>query len=888
MFAGAPSPRSPGEDMRTSLLAVLAIASLALAAPAGAQRLPTDVVPTFQSVQLRVDADTTDYSGTVHVELDVRKSTSQVQLFALDQKLDEVRLTAGGKPVTVKTERGERGLLTLTAASPLPPGKAQLDIRFTKPLDTQAVGLYRVRKDGLGYTFTQFEAEDARKAFPCWDQPAFKFPYQITLTVPERHRAITNTPVESETTKDGWRTTVFQRTPPLPSYLLAIATGPLEFTDVPGTKMPIRIVCAKGQSRLTGVAVRETPAIVAALERYFDQPYPFAKLDLIAVPEFWAGAMENPGAITYADGVLLVDPSVANDPAQRRRLVYVTAHELAHMWFGDLVTMKWWDDLWLNESFADWMGTKITNELMPEVHEDWSALEDAQTIMRTDSRVTTDPIRLQSGGADEAMRGVGIAYNKGKAVLSMFESWIGPEVFRQGLRDYLKEHAWKNAEAGDLWAALDKASKRPVADVMRGYIEQPGHALVTVEPLPGGSLRLSQRRFLNYGAKGAALSWKIPMTLRYSDGGPPRTMSVLLDGPTKVVKLDGVSKVAWVMPNADTKGYYRWSVPSPMLLDLAQNATRSMSPAERIGFLGNLGALLSAGEVHGDTYLQVMSSMADEPEPVVGIQLLSSLRDVQSALLPDDLGEPVAAYVRRTLRPMVTRFGLEKSAGEAQAVSLLRPQLLLWMGREGRDADALRVADALAKRYQSDPGSVEPAMAGVALQLYAFRGDRARYDQYRQALESAKVPAIRTNYLNALGWFEDPALQDEALRYSLSGALRPNELGIVARSLASYTEKGRDRAFRWVQENYDAIRTHMPESSMARWPSYCGGCSAERLEAGKKFFSDPAHRVPGTDKALDRTAESVMDCVSLRTREGSAVAAYLRGSGSAEATAGHK
>src|SRR5262245_43287184 len=249
MFASAgKGARLPGENMRTSLLAVLGIASLALAAPATAQRLPTDVVPTFQSVHLRVDADTTDYSGSVHVDLEVRNPTSKVRLFALDQKLEEIRLTAGGKPVAVQAERGTRGLLTLTAASPLPKGKAQLDIRFTKALDTQAVGLYRVRKDGLAYTFTQFEAEDARKAFPCWDQPAFKFPYQITLAVPERHRAITNTPVESETSKDGWRTTVFTRTPPLPSYLLAIATGPLEFTDVPGTKMPTRIVCAKGQS----------------------------------------------------------------------------------------------------------------------------------------------------------------------------------------------------------------------------------------------------------------------------------------------------------------------------------------------------------------------------------------------------------------------------------------------------------------------------------------------------------------------------------------------------------------------------------------------------------------------------------------------------------------
>jgi aminopeptidase N len=566
----------------------------------------------------------------------------------------------------------------------------------------------------------------------------------------------------------------------------------------------------------------------------------------------------------------------------------VTAHELSHMWFGDLVTMAWWDDMWLNESFADWMGNKITAELMPEVHEEWSSLEDVQSIMRTDARPSTDPIRLHAENGDDAMRAVGTAYNKGKAVLSMFESWMGPEVFRQGIRAYLKQHAWKNAEAGDLWAALDQASKRPVAEVMRGYIVQPGHPLVTVEPLEGGTVRLTQRRFLNQGVTAPALTWKIPMALRYSDGGPPKTMRLMLDQASRTVKLEGVSSVAWVMPNAGTSGYYRWSVPPAMLLAMAKNASTWMTPAERIGFLGNLGALLSAGEVHGDTYLEVLASMADELEPVVALQVISSLDDVRSPFVPDELAEPFAGYVRRALHPMVARFGLEKEAGEDQAISLLRPTLLTWMGRDGRDPDALRVADALAKDYASDPGSVDPALAAAALALHAMHGDRTEYERYRGALETAKVPAIRRNYLNALGWFEDPAIRDEALRYSLSPGIRPNEMSAVPRVLTFNSEAGRARAYAWMKDNFDAIRTRLPESSMARLPSYCGGCSAERLADGKSFFSDAAHRFQGTDKQLERTAESVMDCVSLRAREGTAVAVYLRGLDSADAAASHK
>ena len=862
--------------MRISSWAAALLISLVPASSARAQRLPSDVVPTFESVRLRVDADTTDYSGSVHVELEVRQPTSKIQLDALGQKLEDVRLTAGGRPVTVRTTQGERGLLTLEAGSPLPRGPAQLDIRFTKPLDTQAVGLYRVRKDGLGYTFTQFESEDARKAFPCWDQPAFKIPWQLTLEVPERHQAVSNTPIQSEATKDGWRTVEFARTPPLPSYLLAIATGPLEFTPVPGMKIPTRIVTVKGQSRLTGLAVEETPRILSALERYFDQPYPFAKLDLIAVPEFWAGAMENPGAITYADGVLLVDPAVAHDPAPRRRLVDVTAHELSHMWFGDLVTMSWWDDLWLNESFADWMGNRITDQLMPEVHENWSSLEDVQRIMTSDARPSTEPVRVPVENGEEGIRAVGIAYNKGKAVLSMFESWIGPEVFRRGIHEYLKEHAWKNAEAADLWRALDRASGRPVGEVMRGFIEQAGFPLVTLEPLGGGKVRLSQRRFLNVGVEAPALAWKIPITLRYSGGGAPRTQAVLLDEPSKVVELEGISSLSWVMPNAGTRGYYRWSVPTPMMLAMAKNAAQWMTPAERIGFLGNLGALLEAGEIHADTFLEVLASMADEPEPVVALQVLSSLDDVESAFLTDVTDETFVGYVHHALAPMVRRFGLEKRAGETEAVALLRPSLLLWMGREGHDPQALRTADDLVRSYEADYGSVDPTLAGVALQLHAARGDRAMFDHYCRSLETAQVPAIRRNYLNALGCFEDPALQDEALRYSLSGALRPNELSVVARTLQGLGERDRERAYQWMRDNYHAIEGRIPSGSLARMPAYCAGCSAERMAEGKAFFSQPSHQVPGTQKQIERTAESVRDCVSLREREGAAASAYLK------------
>ena len=309
-------------------------------------RLGRDVVPTFSSVRLRLDPEKRSYTGSVHVELKVANATDTIRFHAEGQRLTRVTLRQGGDSVIVTRTTGDHGLQTLGAARKLTPGTATLDIEFTHLYGTRAVGLYKAIQDQRGYLFTQFESDDAREAFPCWDEPGFKFPYQIVLEVPEAQEALSNTPIESSVPKDGWKTVTFKRTPPLPSYLLAIAVGPFEYSPVAGTKVPTRIVTCRGRKQLAAITVQTTPKILAGLERWFGVPYPFEKLDLIAVPEFAYGAMENAGLITFRDDVLLLDPASAST-SQRRSNANVICHELAHMWFGDLVTMAWWDDLWL-------------------------------------------------------------------------------------------------------------------------------------------------------------------------------------------------------------------------------------------------------------------------------------------------------------------------------------------------------------------------------------------------------------------------------------------------------------------------------------------------------------------------------------------------------------
>jgi alanyl aminopeptidase len=854
-------------------LAVPVSAATQPAPATAAHRLGTDVVPVFQAVRLVADARKADYTGSVRIELDVRKPVSAFSLYARDIEVSSVALTGPAGAVEVRHGGGDRGRLDLATASPLRPGRHVLEIEFSNEYDTQATGLYKVVVGGDSYLFTQFEADDARQAFPCWDEPAFKIPYELTVVVPEADAAVSNTPPVSDTVKDGQRTVIFGRTKPLPSYLLALATGPLEFVPIPGMSIPGRVVTVKGASGLAGEAVRTTPPVLAALERYFGRPYPYEKLDLIAVPEFWPGAMENAGAVTFRDTVLLLDARGVS-AAQRRLLVEVNAHELAHMWFGDLVTMEWWDDLWLNESFASWMGNKAAAEAFPEFGTRVAALEGVQFAMSTDARLSTRAIRQPVSSLDNLLQSADeLAYQKGQAVLSMVETWVGPDAFRRGVLDYLAAHEWRNAVAADLWKAVSRAAGKDVAGVMAAFLDQPGVPLVSVDAIEGSRVRLSQRRFANQGVTVPATTWRIPVALKYETGGAVRSRVVLLAGPSETVTLEGAP--AWVHPNAEESGYYRWSVPAATRRAIADGAQRTMTERERVGFVGNASALLDAGVLRGDEYLELLLPFARDPEPSVVSAVVDALGKVKQAFVTPELETTFAGYVRRLLRPALDRIGMERRADEPEAAALLRPQLLMWLGRDGRDPDVLAHAARVAAAYMADPAQADPSVAGVALKLRALSGDRALFDEYKRRLEAATVPTDRERYLTALGYFRSPELVEEALRFAAAGPLRPQEIFEIPQGVATAVAE-EARPYRFMTENYDAIRAKMPPMFVIFLTHLAGGCSEEQAQRASAFFSEPPHAVPGTDKEMAKVAEAVRDCASLRSREGGAVAAYLR------------
>jgi alanyl aminopeptidase len=596
--------------------------------------------------------------------------------------------------------------------------------------------------------------------------------------------------------------------------------------------------------------------------------------------------MEHPGAITYAEPILLLDPDNVTF-RERRRLANVIAHEIAHMWFGNLVTMAWWDDLWLNESFAYWMAAKTVDQVYPNLRYGITTVRAAQTAMQADARATSRPIREPVNDLPNILRASNVLTNhKGHAVLAMFERWVGHELFQRGVRDYIDTHAWGNATADDLWQALSAAADQDIGPAMSTFLDQAGVPVVYVEVLEEGrekgKIRLTQQRFLHHDIESPTPDqlWHIPLVMRVASQGRVEALRVMLDEREKIVEVADrrgrPRPVDWIYPNSIELGYYRWHVDPKMLDKLAQLVDKQFIVRERVALVTHVGAMLDAAVLPGDRYLRALQRFAADPVPDVIHTVMDGLAKVENAFVTDDMEEAFALYVRQTLRPAMDRYGLRKVDGENELVTALRPTLLAWLGDTGRDTEVLDYAETLAREYVERGSLRDPALAGVALRLAAIRGDRQLFDLYRGKFESAQVPRVRLNYLTALGAFRAPALVDAALAYALAGPLRPQELWHIPRAVMAHPPH-QDLTFAWFMTNYDELRQRMPPMNLPYFPYAAAGCSTDRLATAREFFAQPEHDPPGTAIELEKVAEMVTTCVALREREGAAVATYLRG-----------
>ncbi len=832
-------------------------------------RLGDNVVPSRQQVTLTLDANQERYSGYTSIDITIREATESFRLHAEDMTLTDVTLQGGDEIVLLDHQAGEAGLVALFADQTIEPGDYTLKISFENDFGTRGVGLYRVVRDGQGYSFTQMEAIDARAAFPCFDEPGFKYPWQFTISVPVRHVAITNTPLRERSAERGWKTYVFEESKPLPSYLIAIATGPFSLMPIKGLNVPGNVVVLPGQEPMTAAAIEMTPPILEALEAWFGEEYPYAKNDLIAVPEYWFGAMENPGAITFLDQILLIDAESAS-VRQIRTLANVIAHELAHMWFGDVVTMQWWDDLWLNETFADWLGERIAHQVYPEYGMDIETIRSSLNIMRRDALASAEPVKQYFAADDDFTENVGVHYNKGKAILTMFEQQIGAEAFRKGVLDYIEKYRWGNATSDDLWQSLSESSgSADLATSLATFIEQPGVPMISLRQTDDG-IEISQKRFSNAGTELDEYLWRIPVALRYADANGVHETSFELTDVAQTVELES-DELRWVMPNANAAGYYVWSVPEAMMTGIATDAGANLSVPERVAYLGNLSSLLDAGAVPGDTHLRSLLAFADDPSPAVIGSLIDQLDKVEPAFGHLDGFD---AYTRELFGAALERWGSEAVEGEAESVAILRPGLLLRVGDHGRAPAVLEQAEVYVQDYMKDPASVDPSLASTMMRLAAIDGDSDLYDLYREQFENAPVPIVRARFLSGLGAFHDPEIYADALDYVLSDSLRVNERRNLLGSLWGVDEQ-RDALFDWMTEHHSELRESFSPEMESAFPLYAGGCSVERMQRAEAYYTQPENTVAGTEPRLERMINQVTDCTRLRERETATIANYL-------------
>lgn len=848
-------------------------------------RLPEGVTPTHYSLTLDVTPSQDRFRGAVDIRVRIDDPRDGLWLHAQGITVSAAHISnAIGERRDASFTPGQRdGIASVRWDQPIRAGEIVVHLAFEAPFNRQLEGLYRVDSGGDSYAFTQFEALSARRAFPCFDEPRFKTPFDITVVTERDHVAVTNTAEVSATDReDGRRAHHFSATERLPTYLLAFAVGPLEVVDaapiapnaVRASPLALRGIAARGKGRFLQRALADAGPLVAMMERYFDRAYPYPKLDLIAVPDFAAGAMENAGAITFREPLLLVRLDAPVD--QMRGVDSVLAHELAHHWFGDLVTLRWWDDIWLNESFATWMGTRATDEVFPAHHAATSLLAGVHYAMAADALSTAVPIR-RAINTDDDLRGgsSAIIYQKGAAVLSMLERWMGEDTFRDAIRTYLRAHEHDTAVSADLFAALTRANPRlPLDATLRTFIEEPGVPHITADVVcdaNGRRVTFTQRRFsLPAGATHRGGPWAIPVCVRYPDGASTSVGCTVVSDATGELSLSPGACPAWIMPNADARGYYRWSLPPARLSSLISRGWSSLTPAERLSTVNNARAAFTATTLDFAALRPVLSRAASDGERLVALDPIP----LWTRLIEDELTGPAAARARRDAASLYTaRFtplGWTRSPDEDVERSLLRRDLAGFLGLVAdvpavRSEGARRGAQWLAT---PDGGSAPPELAGAALAMMLRGADGATVDRVIARAVESDDAVVRFRLFGALGQSPLPLLATKVLPLMTDARLRVNEVFAPFDATQSRGDV-REAAFTWLTEHSDAVFGRISVNGRAGTP-WLGArfCRREDQERVRSFFAPLLANVHGAEAQLRGALEAIAVCAA--EREGQA------------------
>lgn len=845
-------------------------------------RLPTSVVPQHYSLELTAVPDKDTFAGAVDIDLNFKETSSVLWLNAEKITVTDATLTVNGETLTAKVIPQPKDLVGFSFDHPAGPGSAKLHINYQGEISRKdKAGIFQVKDGDHWYIYSQLEEISARRAFPCFDEPGYKVPWQVTLRVPSDDGAFSNTPVLSEEPGSGGMKTVrFAETKPLPSYLVAIAVGPMDMVDAGHAGVnhtAIRIIVPHGHGSEAQFVATTTGDVLNLLEKYFGIPYPYEKLDEVAIPRV-GYAMEHPGLVTYGAGFFLMKTDEAT-LGRKRDATSVMAHELAHQWFGDLVTTAWWDDIWLNEGFASWMANKIVNQYRPEWKMNIGELNGYQAAMGTDELVSSRKVRQQILSDDDIANAFDdITYNKGSALLNMFEAYLGPEKFQAGIRAYLKKYSWGNATSSDFLQSVSGGDP-VVGQAFSSFLDQPGVPLVTAHLSCGGGsaqLQLSQQRFLPRGSTGSADQlWDIPVCVRYPSGSGEERQCSLVTGKSTTLGLGKATNCpAWIYANAGQTGYYRVLYDGEMLSSVLKDE-KTLALQERVGLIGDIAALTKGYIPLGDA-MGLVPQFAHAPQRQVVDKTITIVGNMDEHLVPEQLLPKYRRYISDLYKGRAEHLGWKDRLGEDDDSSLLRPAVVRVVTNQGEDPAFIDQAKTLALAWLGDHKAVDPDMWDVVLVAAARHGDRALFDRMRAQAKKETDENARVTLLVALGSFRDPAIVKTAMAIVLTDEFDNNE-SIDILFAARRLPENRDLAYDFVKQNWEPLVAKLPTDFGALLPFIASHyCDSQHERDAEAFFKDRAAKYAGGPRNLAQVLESISLCAANKDANEESVAEFLK------------
>ena len=844
-------------------------------------RLPRHVIPSRYDLRLEPDLTNASFSGRALIALLVTQPTSEIVLNAAELDVTSVALLGDqGDQREAKIELDEPlERCRLRLDRPIAPGAWQLTLAFAGKLNDKLRGFYRSTYKGADgpphlLAATQFEATDARRAFPCWDEPDWKAVFAATLVIEPDLTAVSNTRVVGETVERGKKIVQFADSIKMSTYLVAFVVGNLEATEPTFVgRTAVRLWAVPGKTRLAGFGQAIASASLEFFEEYYGIPCPGDKLDLLAIPDFASGAMENLGAITFRESALLADPATATH-AELERIADVVAHENAHMWFGDLVTMRWWNGLWLNEAFATFMEMLAVDAWKPE----WKRWEtfgvSRAAAFAVDGLCTTRPIEydVRAPKDADAMFDV-LTYEKGASVLRMLEQHIGPTAFRDGVRDYLKTYAYGNAETNDLWISLGKVSRHPVPDLMNGWIFQPGYPLITAMLDHGGDLVLTQRRFTYLETSDPKVTeqrWRVPIQIQVTTGSRVETRNILLNSAEDRIELP--SDVRQILINAGGHGFYRVRYAPDLLRGLLNGGMKGLTSVDRFNLVSDAWATTVAGLMPIGEYLDMTTQFTGAREKNVWTVLLDSFYFL-NRLMSADERPALEAFVRDRLAPLVRELGWQPRAEDDELTRQLRGDLIRALGTIGNDQDVQGRAAELYRAYRATADAVDANIVPSLVAILAHQGDEQRHNEFFERFNKAATPQEERRYLFALAAFRPKALLERTLSRTLSGEIRTQDGPFIVSALLT-SVYGRELAWRFLKTNWDLMDRQFPKNGLRRMVGGIVGLATPALEWDvRRFFDERKITLGG--KALEQYLEQLHVAVVFRERDGAALSRYL-------------